>query len=240
MEMTMWFAAATVFIPALLMFYFILRKYTYPAVENPFFEDAKVFTLFAVGLIEGFFISWFYVRFFDITNLVTGVAFGIVQVLAILVVLNLKRFHKKSDTVFYGFSMGLGQGVGMAFGVTVFLLSIAFVDSSVDVMTIVMAVAFVAQELMIMCSAGAVVGEGVARLRMMEFTAKAMLYNVICMAIWTMMFGFDPELYLWTVPMVGMVFVSAYFFYDVVHKRLSLVVADILKSNGIVRKDLPR
>ena len=69
MEMTMWIAAAIVFVPALLMFYYILRGYTYPAVEHPFFEDSKVFTLFAVGLIEGFFISWFYVRFFDITNI---------------------------------------------------------------------------------------------------------------------------------------------------------------------------
>lgn len=240
MEMTMWIAAAIVFVPALLMFYYILRGYTYPAVEHPFFEDAKVFTLFAVGLIEGFFISWFYIRFFDITNIIIGIAIGIVQVLAILVVLNLKRFHKKSDTVFYGFSLGLGQGVGVAFGVTIFLLSIAFLDSGVDVPTVVMAVAFVAMELMLMCSVGATVGEGVARLRLMEFSTKAMLFAVVSMALWTLVFAFDPESYIWILPMAGMVIASAFFFYDVIHKRLSLVVADILRLNGIVRKDLPR
>lgn len=237
--MSMIVAAVIVFLPALLMFYYILRDYTYPKVENPFFEDATAFTLFAVGLIEGFFISWFYVRFFDMTNLVVGVAFGIVQVLAILVVLNLKRFHKKSDSVFYGFSLGLGQGVGVAFGVSVFLLSIAFV-SGVDVPTVVMTVAFVAMELMLMPSVGSTVGEGVARLRLMEFSSKAMLFSVVCMAVWSLVFVFDPETYLWIIPMVGMVIASAYFFYDVVHKRLSIVVADILRSNGIVRKDLPR
>lgn len=239
MEMSMIVAALIVFVPALLMFYFVLRGYTYPAVEQPFFEDAKAFTLFAIGLIEGFFISWFYVRFFDMTNIIVGVAFGIVQVLAILVVLNLKRFHSKSDTVFYGFSLGLGQGVGIAFGVSVFLLSIAFIDE-IDIMTVVMTVAFVAQELMLMCSVGATVGEGVARLRLMEYSTKAMLLSMVCMALWSLVFAFDPNSYLWVIPMIGMVIASAFFFYDVIHKRLSVVVADILRSNGIVRKDLPR
>ena len=240
MEISMIVAAAIVFVPALLMFYFVLRGYTYPAVENPFFEDAKAFTLFAVGLIEGFFISWFYVRFFDMTNILVGVAFGIVQVLAILVVLNLKRFHKKSDTVFYGFSLGIGQGVGVAFGVSVFLLSIAFVSDSVDIPTVVMTVAFVAQELMLMCSVGATVGEGVARLRLLEFSTKAMMFSMVCMALWSLVFAFDPGSYIWILPMVGMVVASAFFFYDIIHVRLSVVVADILKSNGIIRKDLPR
>ena len=239
MEMSMIVAALIVFVPALLMFYFVLRGYTYPAVEQPFFEDAKAFTLFAIGLIEGFFISWFYVRFFDMTNIIVGVAFGIVQVLAILVVLNLKRFHSKSDTVFYGFSLGLGQGVGIAFGVSVFLLSIAFIDE-IDIMTVVMTVAFVAQELMLMCSVGATVGEGVARLRLMEYSTKAMLLSMVCMALWSLVFAFDPNSYLWAIPMIGMVIASVFFFYDVIHKRLSVVVADILRSNGIVRKDLPR
>ena len=239
MEMSMIVAALIVFVPALLMFYFVLRGYTYPAVEQPFFEDAKAFTLFAIGLIEGFFISWFYVRFFDMTNIIVGVAFGIVQVLAILVVLNLKRFHSKSDTVFYGFSLGLGQGVGIAFGVSVFLLSIAFIDE-IDIMTVVMTVAFVAQELMLMCSVGATVGEGVARLRLMEYSTKAMLLSMVCMALWSLVFAFDPNSYLWVIPMIGMVIASVFFFYDVIHKRLSVVVADILRSNGIVRKDLPR
>lgn len=239
MNMTMILAAAIVFVPALFMFYFVLRNYTYPKVENPFFEDAKAFTLFAIGLIEGFFISWAYVNFFDMKNILVCVLFSIVQVLALLVILNLKRFHKKSDSVFYGFALGIGQGVGVAFGVCVFLLSIAFLDGT-DVATIVMSITFVAQELMLMSSVGATVGEGVARLRLAEHTTKSMLYAIVCMVLWAFVFVFEPTTYLWVIPMFGMVAVSTYFFYNVVHIRLSSVVDDILRSNGIIRKDIPR
>ncbi|MGN1044418.1 MAG: hypothetical protein ACI4Q9_00475, partial [Candidatus Methanomethylophilaceae archaeon] len=197
MEMTMYIAAAAVFVPALVMFYYVLRDYTYPKVENPFFEDSKVFTLFAVGLIEGFFISWAYVNFFDKSNLFVGVIFALIQVLALLVVLNLRRFHGKSDTVFYGYSLGIGQGVGVAFGVTVFLLSIAFLTDDVDIPTIAMAAAFIAQELLISSSVGATVGEGVARLRLMEYTSKAAVFSVSCMILWTFVFILDPASYLW-------------------------------------------
>ena len=116
----------------------------------------------------------------------------------------------------------------------------AFVSDAVDYPTVIMTVAFVAQELMLMCSVGATVGEGVARLRLMEFSTKAMLYSMVCMALWALVFAFDPESYLWILPMVGMVIASGFFFYDVIHVRLSVVVADILRSNGIIRKDLPR
>ena len=240
MEMTMYIAAAAVFVPALVMFYYILKDYTYPKVENPFFEDSKVFTLFAVGLIEGFFISWAYVNFFDKSNIFIGAIFALIQVLALLVVLNLRRFHGKSDTVFYGLSLGIGQGVGVAFGMAVFLLSIAFLTDDVDIPTIVMTATVIAQELLISSSVGATVGEGVARLRLTESTSKAAVFSVICMILWTFVFILDPASYLWIIPMIGMLAVSAYYFYDVVHVRLSTVVADILKSNGIVRNDLPR
>lgn len=239
MEISMIIAAVIVFAPALLMFYYILKGYTYPAVEHPFFEDAKAFTLFAIGLIEGFFISWFYVQIFGMANILYGVLIAVIQALALLVVLNLKRFHAKSDTVFYGLAMGLGQGVGVAFGVAVNLLSIAFL-TDVDIPTIIMAIAFVAQELMLLCAVGTTVGEGVARLRLTEFTTKAMLYALVSMSLWSLMFSLDFIPYLWVLPMVAMVGTSGYFFYDVVHKRLSLVVDDVLKSNGIVRKDFPR
>ena len=59
MDYAMYIAGGVVFVPALLMMYYILRKYTYPAVEDPFFKDSTLFTLFAVGLIEGFVISAF-------------------------------------------------------------------------------------------------------------------------------------------------------------------------------------
>ena len=53
MDYAIYIAGIGIFAPALLMLYYTLKKYTYPAVEDPFFKDSTMFTLFAVGLIEG-------------------------------------------------------------------------------------------------------------------------------------------------------------------------------------------
>ena len=39
--------------PALILMYVILRNYTYPRVEQPFFSDPAFFGLFMVGLVIG-------------------------------------------------------------------------------------------------------------------------------------------------------------------------------------------
>ena len=54
MDYALYIAGAIVFFPALVLMYRILKGYTYPAVEDPFFKDSTLFTIFAVGLIEGF------------------------------------------------------------------------------------------------------------------------------------------------------------------------------------------
>ena len=108
MDYAIYIAGVIALVPALFLLYYTLKGYTYPAVEDPFFKDSTMFTLFAVGLIEGLIISAFYVKM-DMSNIFIGILFAAIQVLFILVVLNLKRFHKKSDTVFYGFSLGMGS-----------------------------------------------------------------------------------------------------------------------------------
>ena len=47
--------------------------------------------------------------------------FAAIQCLVMVVVMNLKRFHGKSDSVFYGYGLGLGMGCAMAFGMIYFL-----------------------------------------------------------------------------------------------------------------------
>lgn len=226
------------FAPALLMMYHILKRYTYPAVEDPFFKDSTLFTLFAIGLIEGFFISAFYVRF-QMSNMIVGVLFAIVQQMLILVVLNLKRFHRKSDTVFYGFSLGLGQGVGMAFGVTVALLSVYDGLADVDVFTVAIIVMFIVQELMLMCSTGATIGEGVARLNLMQYTTQAVMVGMMSMILWT--FAVMGSGSWWWIPMsIAMLGVSAYYFYHEIHKGLSSIVAEVVRIEGGRRRDIPR
>lgn len=238
MEYALYVAGAAVFIPALLMMYYILKGYTYPAVEEPFFKDSTLFTLFAVGLIEGFFISAFYVKF-QISNMLIGILFAMIQQILILVVLNLKRFHRKSDSVFYGFSLGLGQGVGMAFGVTVSLLSVFGELVDVDPYTVAIIVMFVAQELMLMCSTGATIGEGVARLNLMQYTCQAIMVGLLSMILWTFtVMGSDS--WWWIPTSLAMLAVSAYYFYHEIYKGLSSIVAEVLKIEGSRRKDIPR
>lgn len=238
MDYVLYIAGAGVFAPALIMMYYILKGYTYPAVEDPFFKDSTLFTLFAVGLIEGFFISAFYVRL-DFSNVLIGVAFAVIQVLLILVVLNLKRFHKKSDTIFYGFSLGMGQGVGMAFGMTASLLSVFKDFGDVDVYTVAIIAVFIAQELLLMCSVGATVGEGVARLRIGEFSLQGAMVCVLAMIFWTFaVMGVDS--WYWIPMSILSLAVSAYYFYKKIHIGLSSIVAEILKNEGRRRKDIPR
>ena len=52
MDMSMGIAGAIALGAALILMYVVLRKYTYPAVEQPFFSDPSLFILFTVGLIE--------------------------------------------------------------------------------------------------------------------------------------------------------------------------------------------
>ena len=51
MDMSMGIAGAAALGAALVLMYVVLRKYTYPAVEQPFFSDPSLFILFTVGLI---------------------------------------------------------------------------------------------------------------------------------------------------------------------------------------------
>ncbi len=238
MDYAIYIAGIGVFAPALLMLYYTLKKYTYPAVEDPFFKDSTLFTLFAVGLIEGFVISAFYTKL-DFSNMLIGIAFAIIQVLLILVVLNLKRFHRKSDTVFYGFSLGTGQGVGMAFGMTSTLLSVYEGIADVDVYTVAIIIVFVAQELLLMSSVGATVGEGVARLRIGEFALQGAMVCVLAMIFWTFaVMGTDS--WYW-IPMSILSFaVSAYYFYKKIHLGLSSLVSEVLRIEGKNRRDVPR
>lgn len=239
MEFSMYTAAALTFIPALVLMYQTLKNYTYPAVEEPFFKDSTLFTLLAVGLIEGFFISAFYVKF-DFSNMLIGILFALIQTILLLVVLNLKRFHRKSDTVFYGFSLGLGQGVGVAFGMTVSLLSVYHGISDVDVYTWMIIIVFIAQEILLMTSVGATVGEGVARLRLAEYTLQGMMVCTLSMIFWTFAVMGVESFWIW-IPMCILTFgVSAYYFYKKIHKGLSRIVLEVLKAEGNRRRDIPR
>lgn len=240
MAYTMVLALAMAAVPALVMFYYVLRGYTYPAVEEPFFKDSTVITLLVVGLIEGFLIAAFYTMF-DWTNPLYGVAFAFIQTVAVLLVLNLRRFHGKSDTVFYGYALGLGQGAGMSYGMVSLFINAADGIGGMDGLSWAVAVLFLIMQLCLMSSIGANIGEGVARLRIGEFTMQAMLVNVAGMLLWTFVSTLSADNnILWVLPAVLMLALGVYYFYRTVYNGLSGVVADVLRLEGRKRGDLPR
>lgn len=240
MAYTMVLALAMAAVPALVMFYYVLRGYTYPAVEEPFFKDSTVITLLVVGLIEGFLIAAFYTTF-DWTNPLYGVAFAFIQTVAVLLVLNLRRFHGKSDTVFYGYALGLGQGAGMSYGMISLFINAAGGIGGMDGLSWAVAVMFLVMQLSLLSSIGANIGEGVARLRIGEFTMQAMLVNVAGMLLWTFVSTLSADNnILWVLPAVLMLALGVYYFYRTVYNGLSGVVADVLRLEGRKRGDLPR
>ena len=112
MDITMGLAGAIALGAALVVMYVVLRRYTYPAVEQPFFSDPSLFFLFTIGLIEGtiLFVAYTYVfPWYTVSGLglIVAILFGVVTELVKLVTLNLRRYSGKSDTVFYGFGLGV-------------------------------------------------------------------------------------------------------------------------------------
>ena len=218
------------------LMYAILRKYTYPAVEQPFFSDPTLFGLFAVGLVAGtvvFVVSTYY----PLSDMIYAVLFSILETVILLVVLNLKRFHGKSDTVFYGFGLGLGLGGAMASGLVYMMATLSqYIDAVTFVFVCVMAVTQVA----ILGAVGTMVGEGIARLRPWEFLAQAILVNTVYMLMLSLAeSSISSGSYMAYVGLAGMVVFSFWMFYRTMVTNLSRVVGEVLRMEGRKRDDLP-
>ena len=92
--------------PALILMYLGVRNYTYPRVEQPFFSDPRFFMLLVVGMIAGS-VLFFALRVLGFTtNVVYMVLMAVIEVMAMVVVMNLKRFRGQSDSIFYGYALG--------------------------------------------------------------------------------------------------------------------------------------
>lgn len=222
--------------PALAMMYLIVRNYTYPKVEQPFFSDATFFLLFFVGLVAGSVLFFAMSVMGFVSNIIYMILMSVVQVLAMVVIMNLKRFRGKSDSVFYGYGLGLGMSSGMAMGIS---YSVAvLLDNPAS---IIMLVAIVVSMTLILGACGTNVGEGIARHRVMEFSLQALLllvaYNLLLTGMmqasgtsWVMLYAC----------VVGMVVLSVAYFYRIMMVKLPGVVRDVLRMNGVKRDDIPK
>lgn len=225
--------------PALAMMYLIVRNYTYPKVEQPFFSDATFFLLFFVGLVAGS-VLFFAMRVMGFaSNIIYMIMMSVVQVLAMVVIMNLKRFRGKSDSVFYGYGLGLGMSSGMTMGIS-YSMAVLLDDIGLDA-SIIMLVAIVVSMTLILGACGTNVGEGIARHRVMEFSLQALLllvaYNLLLTGM--MQAGGTGGVMLYACA-VGMVVLSVAYFYRIMMVKLPGVVRDVLRMNGVKRDDIPK
>ena len=225
--------------PALAMMYLIVRNYTYPKVEQPFFSDASFFLLFFVGLVAGSAL-FFAMRVLGFaSNIIYMVLMSVIEVMAMVVIMNLKRFRGKSDSVFYGYALGLGIASGMSMGICysmAALLGDIGLDASI-VILFVIAITIV----LIMGACGTNVGEGIARHRVMEFSLQALLllvaYNMLLTGL---IQNGDSGGVMFYACAILMVVLSVAYFYRTLMIKLPGVVREVLKMEGKKRSDIPK
>ena len=223
---------------ALVLMYAVLRNYTYPKIEEPFFSDPTLFKIFTVGLFEGtlLFVLYTYLwQLFTVVGLgfVVAILFGAIIEFAKLVTLNLKRFSGISDTIFYGFGLGLGLGAAMAFGMIYYWLK-----GELDVTSTIMVVMLALQYLLLGAANGVVVGEGVARRKPMEFTLQAVLYSAAFHLIIIPFYMETDVIWIKYVARIAASALAVFIFYRAIYRRLPKVVDDVLKMNGKTRNDI--
>jgi len=241
-DVILYVAAISAFAPTLALMYAVLRKYTYPAVEQPFFSDPAFFKLFVVGLVAGtlLFAGYTYLNWL---NMIYMALFAAIQCLVMVVVMNLKRFHGKSDSVFYGYGLGLGIGCAMAFGM-IYYFGKAIVnigDDAADAVAYFVLFLIALSYILITSAIGTTVGEGIARLRPMEFALQAVFVNVVfSLIMWAAYINSGESEILFYACIAMALIVAAVYFYYIMYVKLSSVVKDVLRMEGKARKDVPR
>ncbi len=230
--------------PTLILIYLGVWNYTYPKVEQPFFSDPTFFMLLVVGMIAGSMLFFaFYIMVFA-SNVVYMAILAIIEVLVMVVVMNLRRFRGKSDSVFYGYALGLGISCGLTTGI-VFLVSgvISDADGSIMDPSILVFIFLSVSMSLMLGSCGTTVGEGIARHRMMEFAFQAMIPLIIDNILMTFVIrGVSDEgsVILYYVCVVATLVFSASMYYRTMCLRLPQIMKGVLKMEGKKRDDIPR
>lgn len=238
MDMTMGLAGAIAIVPVMLIMYLSLRRYTYPTVEEPYFSDPPLFGLFAIGLIQGTALFVVYTYFATSwATIVTALIFAVLLEIIKLITMNLKRFHGKSDTVFYGMALGFGIAAAFAGGMAYYITKgSTMLSEGIDAPSWVFVIVYAVAVILLNGATGATIGEGIARKKPWEFFLQAMipamLFQIILVPAWSA--SSDATFYL---SVLGAFIVSVAYFYLIVAKNLPRVVRDILRQQGIKRKE---
>ncbi len=221
-------SAAAGFGPAMFLMYLTLRSFTYPRVEKPFFDDRRLFMLFALGVVLGMllfvFERWGTSAGFAETLLLLVLGFALMEELLKLVILNYPKFQRKIDTAFYGLALGLGISSTFTFAnVYVFLLEISE-PTAVDAI----AAALIGSLFVLLHgSTTAIIGVGVARGDVKGYFPEALLIHVVFGLLYESTFFFaDAPASLNLLGLVGATAIAVYA-YQKVHRQL---LPDLVKD----------
>ena len=244
MDWTFGIALLIGFAPVFIMMDTVLKNYTYPRVENPFFKDTSFFGMFTVGIIEGAVIAyaiWILGLLDSQIAIVYMIMMALIELMAMVVVMNLRRFRGKSDSIFYGYGLGLGMAGGMSSGFVYLLMMAASVEgdvATIDISVIINAILISVAMTLIFGSSGTNIGEGIARHIPMQFVMQA----AIPLVAFNMLFAALPASggIIYIAILIAMVAIGALFFYRNLFVNLPRIIREVLKMNGEKRDDLPK
>ncbi len=223
------------FAPALLLMYVLLRPYTYPATEYPYFSDPSFFMLFTVGLVAGtvMFLAFSYI----LNDILSLIVYALIQVMVVTACLNLKRYRGKSDSIFYGYGFGLGAGAATGTGL-IYWLSISADGLGGALGLGDYGVLFILSLAMLFqySAVGVTVGDGIARHIPMQYAVQAMIYNVVFWAVfWIALTNVGDATYFWLVAAMCLVISVMYLIYAF-KKEVVLLVKEVDRMNAKGKK----
>jgi hypothetical protein len=98
-------------VPALVLMWVGLRRFTYPSIEKTLFDDRRIFFALAVGMVVGTFSSLFSFSLTGVdlaSSVIAVVGAAVFEEMFKLVYLNRKGYRQNFSSTFYGFALGLG------------------------------------------------------------------------------------------------------------------------------------
>ncbi len=217
-------AAALGIGPALVLMYVAISPFTYPKTDKAFFEDRKLFLLFAVGMVAGVVLFSSY-TWFPWSSLVVAAGYAIVLELVKLIIINLPRFQRKLDSVFYGTAFGIGLGATFGFGLAFYTLTLAVDPGIADYALIAV---FTVQQVLLHCGTGATIGEGVVRGYPFEFLAQAIGVNLAFQLLMLPVYGADYPLGYAT--LIGATALVAVYCWFMIKRRLPALISQAVKQ----------
>lgn len=214
-------SAVAGFGPAIFLLYFTLRKYTFPQVEKPYFDDRRIFMLFGLGIVLGMVIfafeRWGATIGAAETVLALILGFAAMEELLKLVILNYPKFQRKVDTAFYGVALGMGIASTFTFAtVYVFLLELSDPTAADAIAVMLLGVLFV----LLHGSTTAIIGTGVTRGNLKGFFPEALLIHIVFSMLYESFFV--VELFEPPANLLGLVGATALvvYAYQKVHRQL--------------------